>query len=152
MKLIFNFSYMEMNTMGYHTRQRERILAVLQNSAGEHITADTLAARLEAEGNAVGKSTVYRYLDNLVGQGVVRKYIVEEGKRACYQYVGESAHCSNHYHLKCSRCGALLHVECTFLDEVGSHILAHHGFQLDGEKTVLYGICLNCTMETEVKK
>jgi len=135
--------------LSYNTRQRELIFELLKENGGRHMTADEVATALLDKGNAVGKSTVYRYLDKLVESGEVRKYIVEEGKSACYQYVGRSECCSNHYHFKCSGCGALLHIECEFLDEVGEHVLEQHGFKLSNEKTVLYGTCLSCRKKEE---
>ncbi len=129
--------------MGYNTQQRELILGLLKENAGRHLTAEEIETMTRRGGKPVGKSTVYRYLDKLVSQGAVRKYIAEEGKSACYQYTG-AAPCKNHYHLKCSACGRLLHVECEFLDEVGAHVLEHHGFVLSEEKTILYGLCREC--------
>lgn len=130
--------------MSYNTKQRELIFELLKENGGGHMTAEEVANRLAENGNAVGKSTVYRYLDKLVESGEVRKYIVDEGISACYQYVGHSDRCNSHYHLKCSQCGALLHVECDYLDKVGEHVLEHHGFKMSNEKTVLYGTCVNC--------
>lgn len=130
--------------MVYNTRQRELILELLKENGGRHMTAGDVANSLHNQGKAVGKSTVYRYLDRLVESGEVRKYIIEEGKSACYQYVGSSERCSNHYHFKCSGCGELLHIECGYLDKVGEHVIEQHGFRLSNEKTVLYGTCLKC--------
>ena len=126
--------------MQYNTKQKERVTAVLRQANGAHMTAEEIAAALAP----IGMSTVYRQLDRLCTQGVVRRFFVEEGVRACYQYVGEDGVCRNHYHLKCAECGALLHVECHFLDEMASHVLSHHGFTVQPEKTVLYGICAAC--------
>lgn len=39
---------------------------------------------LKSQGNGVGKSTVYRYLEKLVEEGKVRKYFLEEGAGACF--------------------------------------------------------------------
>jgi Fur family ferric uptake transcriptional regulator len=143
MKLIFNFNLMPGGeSVVYNTRQRELIFELLMENCDKHMTADDVANSLLYKGNAVGKSTVYRYLDKLVESGEVRKYIVEEGKSACYQYVGRSERCSNHF--KCSGCGELLHIDCEYLDRVGEHVFEQHGFRLSNEKTVLYGTCLNC--------
>jgi Fur family ferric uptake transcriptional regulator len=81
-----------------------------------------------------------------VDAGTVRKYTIEEGKCACYQYVGDSEynHCCEHYHLKCSECGKLLHVSCEFMDEINEHIKNEHNFIIDNSKTVFYGICKEC--------
>ena len=119
-------------------------------SAGGHMTAADITEKLGEAGSPVGISTVYRQLDRLVESGRARKYIVEEGKRACYQYSGDNAdHCRRHYHLKCSKCGRLLHVECEYLDKIEQHILEHHGFVINNEKTVLYGICSDCKAEED---
>lgn len=126
--------------MQYNTKQKERVTAVLREANGAHLTAEQIAAAL----SPIGLSTVYRQLDRLTEQGVVRRFFVEEGVRACYQYVGEDGACRNHYHLKCSVCGALLHVECSVLDEMAQHVFVHHGFRVQPEKTVLYGVCAEC--------
>lgn len=133
---------------GYKTRQREFILDFLIENKQRHLSADDVVDYLRAEGSPVGKSTVYRYLDRLVGLGTVRKYLLEEGKSACYQYCeGDGCHC--HFHLKCTCCGALIHVECDYLVGVAAHVFEHHGFQIDNTKTVLYGRCQDCTAKIE---
>lgn len=130
--------------MQYNTKQKERVTSVLKEANGAHLTAEEIVRALEKQGVSVGKTTVYRQLERLIEQGTVRKFFVEEGVSACFQYVSNDAHCHNHYHLKCSVCGKLLHVDCDFLDEVGTHIFAHHGFRISNEKTVLYGVCADC--------
>lgn len=135
----------------YATKQGGLILAVLENEPGRHFTADDIMKMLSDGGNAVGKATVYRHLDKLIKQGRVRKYIVDEGSSACFEYIGEEHSCHEHYHLKCSVCGKLLHVRCEYLDEVAEHILGHHGFVISPEKTVLYGICENCREASDEK-
>lgn len=129
---------------GYTTRQGEVILSLLKGQAGRHFTADDILKILADNGKYVGKATVYRHLDKLIKSGQVRKYIVDEGSSACYEYINGADDCHRHYHLKCSSCGKLIHMECEYLDEVASHVLSHHGFVVNPEKTVLYGICKNC--------
>ncbi|HCT17126.1 MAG TPA: transcriptional repressor [Ruminococcaceae bacterium] len=128
----------------YNTKQGSLILSFLQEQPGKHFTADDIIAELAKTGNSVGKATVYRHLDKLVKQGTVRKYIAEEGQSACFEYIDKDGDCTSHYHLKCSECGRLIHVECGYLDEVAGHILEHHGFVISPEKTVLYGVCDKC--------
>lgn len=108
------------------------------------MTAEDISHILGERGCPVGKATVYRHLEKMLHEGSVRKFVLHDGESACYQYVGDSADCCNHYHLKCSECGKLLHVECGFLDKVAEHIFEHHGFTLSEENTVLYGVCAEC--------
>ena len=86
--------------MKYNTKQRELILKYLCEKEGEHVKAEDILEYLKNNDTPVGKSTVYRYLENLVEQNLVRKYTIEEGKGACYQFTGNDSthHCKEHYH------------------------------------------------------
>lgn len=128
----------------YKTKQRDLILALLINNKNSHLTAEDVFEKLRSGGNSVGKSTVYRYLDRLVEEGKVRKFVVDDISSACFQYIDEQDECHEHYHLKCSDCGMLFHVECEYLDDLNKHIFSHHKFKIDNLKTVLYGLCENC--------
>ncbi len=132
------------NTNGYRTKQREYILNYLLENKDKHITVDDVVHHLKQSGTAVGKTTVYRYLDVLVNQGIVRKYFIEEGISACFQYIDDVADCHTHYHLKCSDCGHLMHIECEPLALVNEDVLKHYHFKIDNTKTVLYGQCESC--------
>ena len=134
--------------MQYNTKQKERVTAVLREAGGAHMTAEEIAAAL----SPIGLSTVYRQLDRLTEQGTVRRFFIGEGTSACYQYAGDAGNCRNHYHLKCSVCGTLLHVECEYLDEMASHVLEHHGFTVQAEKTVLYGVCADCRKKEALRE
>ena len=128
---------------GYKTKQREIILDYLRH-AKSHVTIDDVTNHLKEDGNKVGRTTVYRYMEKLADEGLLRKYFIEEGVGACYQYQGSEAGCSEHFHLKCTKCGKLFHVDCDFLSEIGVHVFEHHQFRIDNSKTVLYGVCKNC--------
>ncbi len=129
---------------GYNTRQRNEILDFLKNNASRHLTADDITAALSGSGCHVGKSTVYRYMEKLVNEGRVRKYLISNSQSACYEYIDENHTCGAHYHFKCTSCGHLLHVDCSMMDAVFEHMRTHHGFEADGTKTVVYGLCKNC--------
>lgn len=131
------------NISGYKTKQRSLILDILIENKSDHITAETLLEILKGRGETVGKSTIYRYLDKLVAEGKVRKFVIGEGNSACYQYTS-SDECSKHYHLKCTACGKLIHTECGFLNDVYAHVETEHNFKVDTSKTVFYGLCENC--------
>ena len=71
----------------YKTKQRARILEYLKNNSKQHITADEIINYFKKTENPIGKSTIYRCIDNLIEENVIRKYINEEGKSACFQYI-----------------------------------------------------------------
>ena len=129
----------------YKTRQRELIWEYLRAHSDQHVGAEDIAEHLRRQGTAVGKSTVYRTLDRLVAQGTLRRFYLEEGMSACYQLIPEEGSCREHFHLKCLSCGRLIHMECSFLQEVQAHIVQEHRFLIDQSKTVFYGLCENCS-------
>ncbi|MDE6725590.1 MAG: transcriptional repressor [Ruminiclostridium sp.] len=135
---------MEKEQKTYKTRQRLQVLNCLIDNKAKHLTADEIAVILKEQGADVGKTTVYRTLEKLVEEGSVRKYLCEEGKSACFQYVDDSGECHLHFHLKCVKCRKLIHLECDYLSDLEKHICEHHKFTVDNTKTVLYGICEDC--------
>ena len=129
----------------YKTKQRAAILEYLKNNVDNHITADNIIEYFKAIDNPIGKSTVYRYLDNLVEENIVRKYASSEhGGSACFQYVDGKDECHMHFHMKCSKCGSLIHLDCHEIEELSDHIFKDHKFKIDMCKTVLYGTCEKC--------
>ncbi len=135
--------------MAYKTKQSEIVLSYLKENSDSHLTANAIAMALSSQN--VGKTTVYRHLEKLCRDGAVRKYILEEGDSACYQYIGDST-CHSHFHLKCLNCNKLLHLECDHLSEIETHINAHHNFKVDSSRTVFYGICEECASVKEGEK
>lgn len=128
----------------YNTKQRERILEYLKENKDSNITADEIINYFKSTNDKIGKATVYRYLNNLVKENIVKKYMVENRNCSCYQYI-EEQNCDSHYHLKCEKCNKIIHLECDEFKGVENHIAKEHDFELDSVKTVLYGICKECS-------
>ncbi|WP_310602491.1 Fur family transcriptional regulator [Anaerosporobacter sp.] len=131
----------------YRTKQREIIQNYLENHGECHVTIDEVLGYLRENEISVGRTTIYRYMEKLTEAGTLRKYFLEEGMGACYQYVGKNKECKSHFHLKCIKCGVLLHVACDYLAGADRHILQEHGFEIDNTKTVFYGWCKVCKEE-----
>lgn len=131
--------------MNYNTKQKTAIMRVIKCVGDKHFTVDSLCEMLSQKGETVGRTTVYRCLEKLSEDGVLRKYAASSGESACYQYLEEKQHCHEHFHLKCEKCGSLIHMECDEMKVLAAHIKSHHGFCLNPLKTVIYGICEDCT-------
>ncbi len=127
----------------YKTRQRELIFAAIESFGDEHFTAAEAVLRTHSLGTVVAQSTMYRELERLTGEGILRRFEMGAGQSACYQR-SRCGDCPEHFHLKCSECGGLMHMDCRFMRELESHFKTHHGFRLDTSKTVLYGLCEKC--------
>lgn len=129
---------------GYNTAARSRILGFLKENSDRTVNANDILKWLNDQGNEVNITTIYRFLDKLTESGEVMKYIAENGTRAVFQYVGEKQHCEDHLHLQCIRCGAILHLDCDFMDEISEHVKDEHGFQIQCKNSIIYGLCHSC--------
>lgn len=136
-----------MSETGYKTKQKAVILDCLKNNSDREFTVDGLVELLKSESFTVGRTTVYRYLDYLVKNGDVRKFVSDSTRQATFQYIEHKHECEEHMHLKCIKCGKLIHLSCDFMNGVSEHILSHHNFRLDNAKTTLLGICEDCYRE-----
>lgn len=127
----------------YHTRQREILLNYLRSIGGAHTTTREIELHFASLGEEIGTTTIYRHLNRLVEEGTVKKFVIDGSSAACFQYVGDGAH-DDHYHLKCTSCGKLVHMECDLIGKLRSHVLEDHDFALDLSQTVFYGLCSAC--------
>jgi Fur family ferric uptake transcriptional regulator len=95
----------------------------------------------------MGKSTVYRQLARLCEGGLLRRFEQTDGAGGAvhtYQYVAPEQDCGAHFHLKCSVCGRVSHLECELTETVAQHLREHHGFVVHCGDSILHGICLDC--------
>lgn len=135
---------MECEKGNRRTRQKAVILEYIKANKDIHLKAEDILDGLKAQGEAVSKATVYRFLKALEDEGLIRKYTLCDKVPACYQYVGDRPECRHHYHLMCSRCGTLVHVDSPALRCFMQETLEKEGFEIDESKTVFYGLCRLC--------
>lgn len=130
----------------YKTRQKQLMLEYLESVPGEHVTVHDIVTHFAGKGIQIGTTTVYRHLEKLVEEGLVKKYLIEQGAAACFEYINpaENCHKTNCFHLKCTGCGKLIHLHCEDLEAIETHIFEHHNFLIDPRRTVFYGLCQNC--------
>ena len=127
----------------YNTIQKQIIIKFLEEHKNRHLNVDEMLEILKEEDLEVSRATLYRTLDNLVESGIVRKYVINENEKACFQLIDDED-CHNHFHLVCSSCGALIHLECEKFEEILDHFYLEHGFKVSPGRVVLYGTCSDC--------
>ncbi len=128
---------------GYKTRHKDEILAFLRENEGSHITAGEIHHRFHEQGISIGMTTIYRQLDKLVEEGIVRKYIVDPTSGACFEYSGEDGH-GELIHCKCEKCGKLIHLQRQEVERAMRAVAGVSDFEMDAARTVFYGICGSC--------
>jgi Fur family ferric uptake transcriptional regulator len=115
-------------------------LAVLSElRAGQHLTADQVAAGVRDRVGAISTQAVYDVLGALTGAGLLRR-IEPAGSPTRYETrVGD-----NHHHVVCRRCGAIADIDCV----VGAPpCLAPSnaaGFVVDEAEITFWGTCPRC--------
>ena len=126
--------------MKYITKNKLKILNCLKDNQDKHLSIENIFDLLNKD---VPLASIYRIIDELVEEGAVRKYIIDRNNSACYQYIGDGNE-HQHFHLLCTKCGRLIHLECDEVNHLLSHIQSDHGFDVDISKITLYGVCKDC--------
>lgn len=126
----------------YHTKQQQIIINYLKDCRDEYIQINELLQKLKLNDIHIGIATVYRNLDKLVDAGLVRKISVEGISGACYQYIQDEK--TDGFCMKCEKCNQIMDTECNHISELYNHIMEEHGFAINPNKTIFYGICEKC--------
>ena len=129
--------------MNYETKNKKLIIELLKEKADSHLTIDEISTLLKEKGNKIPTASLYRIIDSFAKENIIRKYVVDNNSPSCYQYCGEDD-LHNHFHLLCSKCGKLIHLECDEVEELVKHIEKKHNFKVDKSKINLYGLCSSC--------
>lgn len=126
----------------YKTEQREILLSFLREHLHEQLSVDEISSHLCTE-DGISRSSVYRNIERLVVEGAVQRLATGKGRGFLYQYTG-NAECSRHLHLKCVDCGQVFHMNDEATHRVTEAIKRDAGFRVDGQRSVLYGVCRPC--------
>jgi len=126
----------------YRTGQRKQLLAFLEEHREQPMSAEQIGSMILSEGGEISLSAVYRNLDRLVQDGLVRRLPAEDGRKALYQLIGEE--CAGHLHMQCTGCGNIIHMDDKATRAMHRAAQACGEFSIDRKRTVLYGKCKNC--------
>ncbi|WP_298991543.1 Fur family transcriptional regulator [uncultured Pseudokineococcus sp.] len=125
---------------GRVTTARRAVVAVLAGTDA-HLSADDVAARVEASAPGVHRATVYRTLESLAGLGVVEHVHLDRGPVVHHLAAGPER---AHLHARCQRCGRVEDVPGDLLDDAGARLAREVGFALDPGHVALSGTCRAC--------
>ena len=125
----------------YNTKQKNDILSIIKKQNKE-FTVKNIYNGLNKK---VGLTTIYRFIDKLVMDNKLNKYITKDNI-TYYQYLNE-CDMDNHFFLKCCKCGTLIHIDCDCINDLSNHIYNHHKFILNKENLIIKGICDRCSRE-----
>ncbi len=129
----------------YSTKQKQLLMSFLENNENKDFSASQIHTFLSEKGMDISRATVYRNLNKLENEGIIKKYPLKKGKETAFQFCGEKNFCDSHFHLKCLKCDKLVHLECEETEKLTGHILKEHRFKVSKCDTLLYGYCENCS-------
>ena len=125
------------------TPQRQMVLSIIENS-GEHLSAEAICQRVQANYPFVSLSTVYRTVERLKAVGLVREVHLL-GEQRFY----ESAGAGDHYHLLCRGCGAVLHIDAALLAGLREQLEQCYHFTPLSLDLIATGYCEHCRASTQ---
>ena len=130
--------------MHYRSKNRDALISYLRDREGEHVTVNEIHDHFRQSGSSMGVATIYRQLEQLVADGQMRKYLVDSSSAACFEYIGAQEGHARFVHCKCEKCGRILHIDRSEIEEMARLLEERSGFRMDSVQTVLYGVCGDC--------
>ncbi len=124
---------------GRVTAARRAGLEVLVSTGGEHLSAEDLAARVQAVHPDIHLSTVYRTLESFERVGLVSHVHLGHAP-STYHLAGQA-----HHHAVCGGCGVVVEVPADVLDGAAERLRTELGFTLDPHHFALEGRCAACS-------
>ena len=128
----------------YNTKAKQYIIDYLEKNKNITVTVLDIKKYFDEINFKIDITTIYRYLDKLVEDNIVIKYTSGKGRKSNYQYLGEKRDCNDHIHIQCIKCGQILHLDCEYMEDLVNHIKAEHDFNIEHNKSILYGKCNKC--------
>jgi Fe2+ or Zn2+ uptake regulation protein len=122
-----------------YTHQRQAIWDEL-SASDEHRDAEEIYLALYNSGLKVSRATVYRTIDVLVKNNLVRKLDLGDG-RARYENKMDTAH---HDHLICVQCGKIEEFMDNLIENQQEVIVENFGYRLIRHIHQLFVICDEC--------
>lgn len=115
------------------THPRVRILGILEDSDGRHMTAEDIYRELLAHEDDIGLATVYRVLTQFEAAGLVLKHNFEGG-----QAVYELDRGKHHDHMVDLESGKVIEFTSEEIERLQREIADRHGYVIEEHSLVLY--------------
>ena len=120
------------------SKKRDAVLFLLQ-SAADHPSADGIYRRLRLSYPDLSLATVYRNLNQLCGQGLVRRVGTVNGQE---RYDGRMC---PHSHFICNRCGSVTDLpRLSPGEERLEKLSVQYGFTAQSCEFTIRGLCRDC--------
>jgi Fur family ferric uptake transcriptional regulator len=145
---VFTLGCMELEAVlrahGCRVTRPRRVVWDVLDAAGEHLSAPTIAARVNDVDPTINSSSVYRALAVFADLGLVRESRFD-GVTTWEPFHGDAA-----IHLQCSRCGRVVHHDTGLVASLRRELERDAGFVPDGIDVGVTGRCARCAGEDQL--
>ncbi len=132
----------ELRAKGFRITRARSAMVRIFSGALSPLGAPEMAGLMAELGSSVNKTTIYRELEFLMGQGLITEVLVGDGIRR-YELMPEGQH--HHHHLVCNECSA---VECVEVERcVEEHVRTiekQNDFKVTDHSLKFFGLCAKC--------
>jgi Fur family transcriptional regulator, ferric uptake regulator len=125
---------------GKRSSKRDRILNIFLAQKG-HVSADDLFDLVRVEDAGIGRATVYRTLQWMVGAGIARKVDFGEGRS---RFEPSYRH-PRHFHLICNSCHRSSEFLSSDVESLMEEIATARNFSPAQSVVQIYGTCEECS-------
>lgn len=120
-----------------YSKQRELVLQTLQRNV-IHPTAEGIYSILREKLPNISLATVYRNLNQLAAEGMIRKIVGLDGS------VHYDHNMHNHYHFICNKCNKVYDVPYDVASDLEEKVLTQTGLEVTSHDISFKGICMAC--------
>lgn len=139
-----------LQTRGKRLTQQKKLLLDTIFKRHEHFDADDLVDELrqdKSNSTTASRSTVYRFLEELVEAGLLRSMTLNG--RSVYEH---DYGYPQHDHLHCEKCNKLIEFQSEEVEQLRQAVAASHNFRVNGHRLIINGVCEECSKVRRQKR
>jgi len=129
---------------GKRSTKRDKILDIFLRQQG-HLSADDLCDLVRREDPGIGRATVYRTLQWMVGASIARKVDFGEGRS---RFEPSYRH-PRHFHLVCATCHRSSEFLSSDIEALAEEVAAARSFAATETLVQIFGTCEDCRFGTK---
>ncbi|MCR5214034.1 MAG: transcriptional repressor [Eubacterium sp.] len=126
----------------YNTKSRNIILDLMKKDPNHLFNANEIYECVCSDTDKISRSTVYRQLNKLEKEGLVKKYRLNGDDSSGFMLFSDST--LKRYYFRCEKCGKVIAYQDIQLDNLYEKLRKSHKFEIDTDNTLLNGVCGDC--------
>jgi len=133
--------YEKIKNNGYKlTNHRKEIIRILYENSEYLLEASDIYNKLLKTNKDINFSTVYRNIEMLNKNKIIRKSTLENGKNSYQIIIGEE----HGHQLICKKCGRVKTINDCPYEMINKEVFDDNDFMPDSHKFEIYGFCKEC--------